>query len=110
MEDPDGWTDGAWWENFAAASGDAIPNLGGMSVPVVTREFSRRMMSITAAPVTKPLVSVKQLNSLGYMVVFDDGGSYLYSRHTGETNVLREENGNFMLDVWVPPNEGFGGQ
>ena len=41
----------------------------------------------------------------GHRVVFDSEGSYVWNKNTGETNVLREEDGNFMLDVWVPPLE-----
>ena len=36
-------------------------------------------------------------------------------KKTGEINAFREEAGNYMLDVWVPPpaladQAGFGGQ
>ena len=41
----------------------------------------------------------------GHRVVFDDEGSYIMNKATGEVNILREEEGNFMLDVWVPPPE-----
>ena len=36
-------------------------------------------------------------------MVFDDDGSYIYNKITGEINVLREDDGNYMLDVWIPP-------
>ena len=36
-------------------------------------------------------------------VVFDSEGSYIVNKQTGEFNWLRNDNGNFMLDVWVPP-------
>ena len=97
-------------EEFAAASGDPIPNLGGMKVPIITREMTQCLMSVTAAPVLKPLMSVKQLCNSGHAVVFDEEDSYFVNKATGELNELREENGNYMLDCWVPPNEsGFGG-
>ena len=32
------------------------------------------------------------------MVIFDDQVSYLYNKSTGEV-------GNYMFDVWIPPNE-----
>ena len=37
------------------------------------------------------------------MVIFDDEGSYIYHKASGEINVLREDDGNYMLDVWIPP-------
>ena len=59
-------------------------------------------MTFQAAPVAKPLGSVKKICQAGHMVVFDDEGSYVYNKHTQEINWLREESGNYMLDVWLP--------
>ena len=74
-----------------------------MRVPVLMREGTQRSMRITAAPVTKPLASVYQIAKAGHMVVFgDDGGSYILNKSTGEVNMLREEDGNYILDVMVP--------
>ena len=67
-------------------------------------------MNVAAAPVLKPLMSVKQLCTSGHAVIFDEEGSYIMNKETGVINELREETGNYMLDCWVPPNEsGFGG-
>ena len=60
-------------------------------------------MQATAAPVAKPLLSVKQLCRMGHVVVFEESCSYIINKDTNERNYLREDNGNFMLDVWVPP-------
>ena len=38
-------------------------------------------------------------------MIFDDEVSYLYNKFTDEVNYLREESGNYMFDVWIPPNE-----
>ena len=49
-------------------------------------------------------------------MVFDEDGSYVENKTTGEINWLREEAGNYMLDLWVippeemPANAGFGRQ
>ena len=91
-------------ECFTAASGDPIPNLGGMRLPIVTRESTNRLMQVTAAPVTKPLLSVKQLCRMGHVVASEEDCSYRINTATNEYNLLREDNGNFMLDVWAPPN------
>ena len=56
-----------------------------------------------AAPVTKPLGSVKNICAAGHVIVFDDDGSFILNKSTGETNWLREEDGNYLLDVWMPP-------
>ena len=39
-------------EHFASATGEAIPNLGIMQLPIVLREMSMRSMNMCAAPVT----------------------------------------------------------
>jgi len=39
----------------------------------------------------------------GHRCVFDEAGSFIENKVTGEINWLREEDGNYMLDVWVVP-------
>ena len=90
-------------EDYQSATGETIPNLGELRLGLVTREMSLRGMSFTGAPVAKPLGSVKRLCAAKHTVVFDEEGSFIYSKLTGEVNVLREEEGNYMLDVWVAP-------
>ena len=41
----------------------------------------------------------------GHAVIFDSEGSYIVNKSTGEINWLREDNGNYILDVWIPPPE-----
>ena len=88
---------------FASATGEPIPNMGEMTMPMLTREGSYRSMKVQAAPVTKPLASVLRIVQAGHMVVFDNAGSYIVNKKSGEINMLREEDGNYMLDVWIPP-------
>ena len=89
--------------DFVSATGETIPNLGEMQVPAWTREQTLRAMTFQAAPVTKPLGSVKKICKAGHVVVFDDDGSYIINKSTGEINMLREEGGNYMLDLLIPP-------
>ena len=37
------------------------------------------------------------------MVVFDEDGSFIFNKMTGAINQLREESGNYMFGVWIPP-------
>ena len=87
---------------FLSATGEEIPNLGELKIPMLTREDTMRHMTFCAAPVAKPLASVKKMVLAGHRVVFDDI-SYIENKVTGEVNYLREEAGNYILDVWVPP-------
>ena len=94
--------------SFVSATGEPIPNLGEMAMTLMTREGTMRCLKVQAAPVTKPLASVMRIVQAGHVVVFDEGSSYIMNKKTGEVNVLREEDGNYMLDVWVKPtNAGF---
>ena len=40
---------------------------------------------------------------MGHASVFDEDGSFIINKLTGETDALREKNGNYMLDMYVPP-------
>ena len=40
-----------------------------------------------------------------HTVIFDELGSYIFNKATGEVNALREEQGNYMLDVYIPPRD-----
>ena len=60
-------------------------------------------MTCQAAAVSKPLGSVRRICAAGHCTVFDEDGSYIENKTTGEINMLREDNGNYMLDMWVVP-------
>ena len=92
-------------EKVASASGDSIASLGGMQVPLITGERTKRMVNFTAAPVTKPLASVKQLCGSGHVVIFDDDCSYVCNQTIGEVNMLGKQNGNYMVDCCILLNE-----
>ena len=45
--------------------------------------------------------------------MFDGDALFIASKKTGEVNQLRRQDGNFMLDIWIPPPDvaqplGFG--
>ena len=86
-------------------------------VAMVTSEGTLRGMKIQAAKkITKPLASVKRIVEANHAVVFAPeaiGGCFILNLDTGETNQMREHDGNYLLDVWNPPADqmaGFGGQ
>ena len=63
-------------------------------------------MTFQACDVTKPLASVKRMMDAGHAVVFapeDLGGSFILNLTTGDDEPLVEEDGNYYMDVWVPP-------
>ena len=89
--------------NYASATGQPIPNLGEQRLPLCTSEGSLRSMTFQAAPVSRALGSVKRMNETGHVVVFDGSNSYIQNKTTGEINWLREENGNYLMDLWIMP-------
>ena len=89
---------------YVSATGEDIPNLGEVILPFLTNERTKRAMKMQAAEVTRPLASVKRICEAGHTVVFDEGCSFIYNKTSGEVNYLREDAGNYMFDVWVPPS------
>ena len=89
---------------FASATSEAIANLGQLKVPMVMKEGTMKGMTFCAAEVTKPLASVRRICANGHTVVFDEAGSYIYNKATGEYHEMREDGGNYVLDVWIPPS------
>ena len=75
-------------------------------------------MTFQATPVSRALGSVKRMNETGHVVVFDGQNTYIQNKVTGEVNWLREENGNYLMDLWIMPmdklnelkHQGFGRQ
>ncbi len=91
---------------YASATGAPIPNLGEQCLPLATAGGSLRMMTFQAAPVAKPFGSVARICKAGHAVVFDgEDGSYIINGQMGEKNWMREDQGNCMLDVWIPPGQ-----
>ena len=74
---------------YSSETGQPIPNLGEQCLPLLTMEETFRGMTFQAAPVSKPLGSVKRICAAGHRVIFDE--------------VLREENCNYMLDMLIVP-------
>ena len=100
---------------FQSATGEPIINMGEQVVAMVTEEGTLRGMKFQCTQkVKKPLASVKRMLEANHAVVFapdELGGSFILNLVTGEMNKMHEADGNYMLDVWIPPAssvEGFG--
>ena len=69
------------------------------------------MMFQATERVKKPLASVKRIVEAGHAVVFappEFGGSFILNMATLDESALREDDGNYILDAWVPPPESVG--
>ena len=102
---------------YQTASGEPIRNEGEQKLPVVTPSGKMRGMTFQACDVTKPLASVKRMVDAGHAVIFSPeemGGSFVLNLLTGEGEPLFESEGNYHMELRVPPPEalsvGFGGE
>ena len=94
---------------YQTASGEIMVNEGEQRLPVIT-EYGDEIKSMTfqKCDVTKPLASVKKILEKGHAVVFAPskrGGSYIMNLESQEVEDLVEEDGNYYLEVWIPPPE-----
>ena len=99
QESPGSSVDQFW----ASATGELIPNVVQRTIAALTREGIIKPMTYQVAPVKKPLNAVCDIVRNNHTVVFDSEGSYIIDKGSGTVNMLREENGNYMLDVWALP-------
>ena len=93
-------------EFFQTASGEPLRNEGEQRVPILMPSGKLRGMTFQSCDVTKPLASVKRLLDCGHACVFapeEVGGSFILNLETGDDEPLVEEEGNYHMDVWVPP-------
>ena len=86
---------------YEVANGVRIPNLGEKRFGAYTEEGSLRSITAQVCDVNKPLLSVRKVMAGGSRVVFDEEGSYIESKTTGERTWLKEQGGMFMLKMYV---------
>ena len=92
---------------YEVANGVRIPNLGEKKFVGVNEEGQERAITAQVCEVNKALLSVKKVLTAGNKVVFDAEGSFIEDKTTGERMWLKEDNGMFMLNMWVKKGQGF---
>ena len=106
-------------QSYEVANGDEIDNLGekkfiGHMITTEGGDSGGRGITAQVCNVHRPLMSVKRMCKSGHRVTFDDEGSYVENKCTGEKLRIIEEDGEYLLDVWVKAKETgsatFGGQ
>ena len=90
---------------YECANGQPLSNLGQKRMPVVTAEGTLRGYTSQCADVSKQLQSVRQLLRTGRAVVFDDQGSFIVNRNSGEFNSIVDDGVNYTMPLWVVPPE-----
>jgi len=104
VETKEGWAKKRGIE-YEVANGLKIPNEGEKEFTGTTEEGVSRMIKAQVCAVTKSLMSVRRIVNAGHRVVFD-AESFIEDTTTGERMYLEEEEGMYVLNMWVH-NEGF---
>ena len=92
---------------YEVANGEKIPNLGEKKFVGTSEEGTERNMTAQVCDVNKALLSVKRVVKAGNRVVFDEDGSYIEDKQTGEKMWMEENNGMYILKLWVRAKSGF---
>ncbi|MDA8583692.1 hypothetical protein N9L68_05645 [bacterium] len=88
--------------SYEVANGVRIPNLGEKRFSGSSDEGVERTLTAQVCDVNKALLSVRKVVAAGNRVVFDNGGSYIEDKSTGERMWMTEQNGMYMLKMWIP--------
>ena len=91
---------------YEVANGVRIDNEGEKRFSASSDEGVERTLTAQVCDVNKALLSVKKVVSAGNRVVFDDSGSYIEDKATGELMWLQESNGMYKLKLWIPKSKG----
>ena len=86
---------------YGVANGVTIPNLGEKTFTFQTMEGAERKITAQLCDVNKGLLSVGKVANAGNTVVFTRDGSFIEDDSTGERIAIKEENGMYMLSMWV---------
>ena len=88
-------------QRYECANGSQIPNLGERKFLGWTEEDGQKGITAQVCGVTQNLLSVSGMTKKGHRVVFDNDGSYIEDKATGEKSWMHEVNGMYMLKLWV---------
>jgi hypothetical protein len=86
---------------YECADGVEIPNLGERKFLGFTEDGSAKGITAQVCAVNKTLMSVSKITGKGNRVMFDDDGSYIENKTTGEKTWLNQTGGMYYLKMWV---------
>ena len=91
--------------SFKLADGSRTPHMGENAFTAYTDQGHIRHMVASVTEVDDALLSVSKVVKAGNKVVFDQGGSYIENKTTGEVTPLLEQRGLYKLNMWVPRDQ-----
>ena len=91
-------------QKYEVANGEEIHNQGEKKIvahmlKVDGSDSGPRGVTAQVCDVHRPLMSVKRVCKNGNSVVFDEDGSYVENKKTGERMIIEEDDGDIVLDV-----------
>ena len=90
-------------EFYQTADGTPIYNEGQKTLKLMNHLGQARIMTFQCAEVKKALGSVSKICSNGNRVIFDDEGSHIENKESGERLCLEQKNGVYVLDMMIAP-------
>ena len=91
--------------SYQLADGSRVPHMGEKSFRAYTDGGLLRNVVAQVTDVHKPLFSVGRMVKAGNRVVFDDEGSYVEHKESGEWVPLDEQGGVYTMKLWVPRDQ-----
>ena len=90
---------------YEVADGSQIPHLGEKEFKAFSESGIIRHLSAQVNEVNKAALSVSRIVKAGNTVVFDESGSYIEHKESGEWMPLEEKRGVYTLKMWVPRDQ-----
>ena len=90
---------------YKMADGSTVQHMGSKTFTAYTNQGHLREMVASVSDVEDALLSVSKIVKAGNKVVFDDSGSYIEHKLTGEVTPLAEQRGLYKLEMWVPKDQ-----
>ena len=87
---------------YRAANDTKIAIHGKKNICGYTTEGTKIGIDVQIADVKGTLGSVRRICEAGNRVVFDEDGSYVENKSTGERTALIKDKGSYVLTLWVP--------
>ena len=92
--------------NYQAANGTEIKNHGERMLKGFTEGWQTINLCTQVADVRTTLGSVSQMVKAGNRVVFSPSGNKIINEHTGLEIPIRDSNGSYEVDLWIPKAKG----
>ena len=80
-----------------------MPNQGQQRIPMYLDDGIPINAVFQVADVSRPLISVAKMCSLGNRVIFGGGGGVILNLKTGRQTPFVRKDGVYIFSLWVPP-------